>query len=183
MSALPIIHTARTIMRVPGPEYAAQLLAYRIDNRDHLAPVEPARPAEYFTVADARRWLEQAQAEAHAGTGLHFLAFERAGSRLVASCGFSNIVRGVFQACYLGFSVDARSQGRGLMREVAAAGIAHMFAVEGLHRIMANHLPHNARSAALLARLGFEREGHARAYLRIAGRWEDMILTALINPA
>ncbi|MFB0585429.1 hypothetical protein [Aeromonas salmonicida] len=39
------------------------------------------------------------------------------------------------------------------------------------------------RSAALLERLGFEREGYARDYLMINGRWEDHILTALLNPA
>ena len=44
---------------------------------------------------------------------------------------------------------------------------------------MANHLPRNERSARLLARLGFEREGYARRYLQIAGVWEDHVLTAL----
>lgn len=44
-------------------------------------------------------------------------------------------------------------------------------------------MPANERSARLLARLGFERKGYARAYLKIAGRWEDHILTARINPA
>ncbi len=52
----------------------------------------------------------------------------------------------------------------------------------GLHRIMANHLPRNVRSERLLASLGFEREGYARAYLKIAGVWEDPILRTLINP-
>ncbi len=28
---------------------------------------------------------------------------------------------------------------------------------------------------------GLMREGYARAYLKIAGRWEDMVLNALIN--
>ena len=32
-------------------------------------------------------------------------------------------------------------------------------------------------------RLGFEREGYARAYLLIAGRWQDMVLNSLVNPA
>jgi len=52
-----------------------------------------------------------------------------------------------------------------------------------LHRIMANYRPENERSARLLARLGFEKEGEARAYLRINGVWADHVLTALINPA
>jgi hypothetical protein len=41
----------------------------------------------------------------------------------------------------------------------------------------------NERSARLLERLRFEREGYAKAYLSIAGRWQDHVLTALINPA
>jgi ribosomal-protein-alanine N-acetyltransferase len=38
------------------------------------------------------------------------------------------------------------------------------------------------RSERLLARLGFEREGYAKAYLKIAGQWQDMVLNSLINP-
>jgi [ribosomal protein S5]-alanine N-acetyltransferase len=43
-------------------------------------------------------------------------------------------------------------------------------------------MPANTRSARLLERLGFEREGMARAYLKIADKWEDHVLTARINP-
>jgi len=101
---------------------------------------------------------------------------------MVAACNFTNIVRGPLQACHLGYSVDQAWQGQGLMREVVQTGIAYMFGTLGLNRIMANHMPSNLRSEKLLRALGFEREGHARAYLRIAGRWEDMVLNALVNP-
>lgn len=182
MSPLPVLYTARTEMRIAAPACAPLLHAYRIDNRTHLAPWEPARTPAFFTLEAARQRLEQSQAEARAGSALHFLAFDLGGGAIVASCSFTTIVRGPFQACHLGFSVAAAYQGSGLMREVAAAGIAHMFGPGRLHRIMACHMPANARSAALLARLGFEREGLARSYLRIDGRWEDMVLTSLIGP-
>ena len=48
---------------------------------------------------------------------------------------------------------------------------------------MANYLPSNTRSEALLERLGFEREGYAKSYLQIGGRWRDHVLTAKVNPA
>ena len=48
---------------------------------------------------------------------------------------------------------------------------------------MANYMPNNTRSGTLLERLGFEKEGLARQYLQIAGRWEDHILTSKLNPA
>ena len=50
-----------------------------------------------------------------------------------------------------------------------------------MHRIMANCMPHNHRSGALLTRLGFEPEGYAKDYLLIDGQWQDHILTALTH--
>ena len=183
MSALPILHTERTLMTVPAPDQAALLLAYRLHNRAHLAPWEPARSPDYFTEASARRRLAQSVDEARAGSALHFMALDRDSGAVVATCAFTNIVHGVFQACHIGFSVAASCQGKGLMHEVARAGIDYMFTRQRLHRIMASHLPRNLRSAALLDKLGFEREGYGRSYLRINGKWEDMILSSLINPA
>jgi ribosomal-protein-alanine N-acetyltransferase len=31
--------------------------------------------------------------------------------------------------------------------------------------------------------LGFEKEGYAKSYLQINGRWQDHVLTSLLNPA
>lgn len=76
---------------------------------------------------------------------------------------------------------ESALQGQGLMYEVAQVGITYMFDTQGLHRIMANHMPANVRSEQLLRRLGFAREGYARAYLKIAGQWQDHVLNALVN--
>ncbi|EFE23404.1 hypothetical protein EDWATA_01566, partial [Edwardsiella tarda ATCC 23685] len=45
-----------------------------------------------------------------------------------------------------------------------------------------NYMPHNQRSGALLQRLGFEKEGYAKNYLLINGKWQDHVLTALTTP-
>ncbi|MCJ8298752.1 MAG: 30S ribosomal protein S5 alanine N-acetyltransferase, partial [Pseudomonadales bacterium] len=52
-----------------------------------------------------------------------------------------------------------------------------------LHRIMANYIPENVRSAKVLEKVGFKKEGYSPSYLKIAGKWQDHVLTALINPA
>jgi len=101
---------------------------------------------------------------------------------LLGWANLSEIVRGVFQACYLGYSLAAAVQGRGYMTEALHEVIRFAFEDLGLHRIMANYMPRNARSAAVLQRIGFTIEGSARDYLYIAGRWEDHILTSLTNP-
>ncbi len=67
------------------------------------------------------------------------------------------------------------------MREALTPAISYIFDQVGLHRVMANFRPENVRSAQLLERLGFEREGLARSYLRINGVWADHVLTSLFN--
>jgi ribosomal-protein-alanine N-acetyltransferase len=113
---------------------------------------------------------------------MHFALLTPDGQQMIGACNFSGIIRGAFQACYLGYHIDQSHQGQGLMQEGLEAGIGYMFETQNLHRIMANYIPGNERSARLLERLGFEREGYAKAYLNIAGRWQDHVLTALVNP-
>lgn len=67
------------------------------------------------------------------------------------------------------------------MYEALSEAIRFVFDELELHRIQANHLPENTRSARLLKRLGFEIEGRARNYLLIAGEWRDHVLTSLAN--
>ncbi|MGC4064140.1 MAG: GNAT family N-acetyltransferase [Polyangiaceae bacterium] len=88
-----------------------------------------------------------------------------------------------FRACYMGYHVDKEYEGRGYMSEAVTAVIRYAFDELRLHRIMANYMPRNIRSARLLERLGFVREGLARDYLFIGNQWEDHVLTALTNQA
>ena len=68
------------------------------------------------------------------------------------------------------------------MKRLCSHVINYAFNELGLNRIMANYMPSNDRSEALLNSLGFVREGLAERYLKINGVWEDHVLTALIKP-
>ena len=184
MIELPTLQTARCNLTLLQPGNAHLFFAYRARNLAHVAPWEPARNPDDGTLEEACHRVAAKSAHAFAdGVAVNLLATDRETGAVLAGCNFTNIVRGIFQACHLGYSVDHAWQGKGLMFEVAEAGIAYMFGTQGLHRIMANHMPANVRSEKLLRRLGFEREGYARAYLKIAGQWEDHVLNALVNPA
>uniref|UniRef100_UPI000EB3697A GNAT family N-acetyltransferase n=2 Tax=Pseudomonas TaxID=286 RepID=UPI000EB3697A len=115
------------------------------------------------------------------GEALLLLLLDPDDGEVLGRCSYTNIVRGVFQACHLGFSLAAAAQGRGLMARALRVANQYCFEQLGLHRIMASHLPRNARSERLLESLGFEKEGYARAYLKIAGVWEDHVLRALVD--
>jgi len=101
---------------------------------------------------------------------------------VIGVCNFTSIMRGVLQCCFLGYSVDHKHQGQGIMYEALDAATDFVFKHLKLHRIMANYMPRNERSGKLLKKLGFTIEGYARDYLKINGQWEDHILTAKISP-
>ena len=179
----PRIETPRTIMTIGQPKHAQAMLDFMWENRAHLEPWEPLRAENFYTLEASRDRLEQSALACRNGSAMHFIAFDKASGEVIGGCNFANIIRRVYQACHLGYAIGAKWQGQGLMHEVAEAGIGYMFNTAGLHRVMANHMPSNVKSERLLQKLGFEREGYAKSYLKIAGKWEDMVLNSKVNPA
>jgi [ribosomal protein S5]-alanine N-acetyltransferase len=184
-SFAPRLATPRLELRLARPDEANLVLDYARRNAEHLAPWEPTPPPASDTEAFWRERLEQAAEESSRGRHIRFHLFESNAptARVLGAIGLSNIVRGVFECAYLGFSLDGARQGEGLMREALEAVIGFAWAPLNLHRIEANYQPHNVRSGALLRRLGFQPTGFARDYLFIAGAWRDHVQTAILNPA
>jgi ribosomal-protein-alanine N-acetyltransferase len=67
------------------------------------------------------------------------------------------------------------------MTEALRVAVTFGFEDVGLHRLEAACLPHNRTSIGVLERNGFQREGVARRYLKIDGRWQDHVLFALVS--
>lgn len=181
---LPILRTQRLQMVHMEPGHAQQLADFFRRNERHLAPWDPPRPSG---IMQTEFWVsegERAVDEHEQGAVVRWLMLPHDDPlRVIGRVNITQIVRGPFQSCMLGYAIDASHEGRGLMGEALEAAIDHVFTVLRLHRIQANYVPHNERSARLLQRLGFEREGLARDYLYIDGAWRDHILTARLNPA
>ncbi len=183
-SKFPRIETARLLLTVPEEDAAARRLAFALENRGHLTRWEPTPSSGFDTEEYWRNALAVAQKDFLQGRSMKLVMFDRTdpSGPVLGECNFNNFVRGPFHACYLGYKIDFRWEGKGLMYEALVASIAYAFGPIGLHRIMANYLPVNERSGRLLRRLGFTVEGYARDYLRIDGEWRDHIMTSLTNP-
>jgi ribosomal-protein-alanine N-acetyltransferase len=165
------------------PDDAPRMLGFASENREHLDRWDPARPDGYFTLEFWRNALDSWVQKFENGTALRLTLMDRTdpSGRIHGHCSFTEVVRGPFQAAFLGYSLDHRSVGQGLMFEALTAAIRYAFEEMNLHRLMANYQPTNERSGRLLRRLGFTVEGYARDYLLIAGEWRDHVLTSLIN--
>ena len=179
---LPMLTTERLRLVLMAQSYGALLATFFRRNDRHLAPWDPPRPAGIAEEAYWESECERAAEDFANGAVVRWLMLPREHSQpLIGRINFTQIARGPFQSCMLGYAVDAAHEGQGLMREALEAAIAYMFTTMGLHRIQANYVVNNARSGGLLARLGFVREGLARNYLYINGAWRDHVLTARLN--
>ena len=152
------------------------------DNRDFMAPFEPARAEGYFTDSGQLALIRDLLARHEQGQTLPHVILDEDGS-VVGRITLNEIVRGPLQSCSLGYWVAASANGRGLATAAVRDIVRVAFEDLGLHRIQAGTLPDNVRSQRVLERNGFVRFGLAPAYLRIAGRWQDHVLFQLLNPA
>jgi len=171
------------IISVLKPDDFNLLVVYENENKQHLSPWQPIRKSDYFSVEQTKNRLKESLNNFHLGTSLTLVGFSHDRSAIICTCTFSNIVYGAFQACNLGYSVDEKSQGKEYMFEMLQASLSYVFSEVKLHRVMANYMPENKRSEQLLTRLGFQKEGIAKSYLKIAGAWQDHVLTSKINPS
>lgn len=102
--------------------------------------------------------------------------------KIIGSLEFSNIVKGPFRSCNLGYLLDEKFQGNGYMEESIRRAIDFLFLEKKLHRIQAAIMPNNSKSIRLIEKIGFQKIGLAPNYLNINGVWADHFLYQLISP-
>ena len=146
------------------------VLGLRLRNRQHFLTGEPLRGDEFFTEAAQRAALELLVQERAAGTREQFGVF--VDGTLAGYVSLSQIFRGSFQSCYLGYAIDRDHTGRGLATAAIAGAVEHAWAI-GLHRVQANVATTNHASMAALRKNAFRHEGTALRYLHIGGAWTD----------
>lgn len=153
------------------------------DRREFIELVEASvdlhRPWTY-PPADAssyRRMLERNRAD----NFFALLARRTEDDAIVGLFELSDVVRGAFQNCYLGYWVGGPYAGQGYMREGMQLALRFAFNDLRLHRVEANIQPANKKSLALAKRAGFRREGFSPRYLKIGGRWRDHERWAILS--
>ena len=121
--------------------------------------------------------VRRLRAEAREGRTLPFaLTFDGAFAGQVTVGGIS---RGSLLGGYIGYWIDERYAGRGIMPTAVAMATDHCFSAVGLHRIEINIRPENDASLRVVEKLGFRYEGVRQRYLHIDGDWRDHATYAL----
>ena len=184
MPASLLIDTPRLQLLATHPGLAEAVAAFYQRNAAHFATWDPPLPADHNTLPRVTESLHDGQRAFEAGQGHRWwLSLRESPGEVIGSVHLSNVVRGPFQSCNLGYALDASLQGFGLMHEALRAVLAEAFKLPlNLHRIQAAVRPENLRSLAVLQRLAFRDEGLARDYLFIDGAWRDHRLFAITHP-
>ena len=181
LNASPTIRAERVLLRAPAIGDYPQWGKLREDSRAFLAPWEPVWPADDLTKLAFRRRIRRYQREIRNGTGYPFFVFSPDGETLLGGLTLSQVQRGVAQSASLGYWMGAPFAGKGYMAAAVRAVVAYSFDTLNLNRVEAACLPHNQPSIHLLEKVGFRREGYARKYLCIDGRWQDHLLYGLVR--
>ena len=169
LSASSTVPDGYEVRELRSSDAEAMVAAY-VRNAEHLAPWEPIRSATFFTVAGQQEVIRQSLEDLRQGRGASWVVVR--GGAIVGKVTLSNVVRGVFQSCSVGYWVDGAHTGRGLGTAVLAVACDTATAW-GLHRVEAATVVSNEPSQAVLAKCGFTWIGTAVDYLFIAGRWQD----------
>ncbi|HYE00652.1 MAG TPA: GNAT family protein [Alphaproteobacteria bacterium] len=176
-----VVPGPRLFLRPARPGDWKPWAALREQSRSFLVPWEPLWPSDALTrAAFIRRLRSQAQ-EWRDDEAYSFLAFRAEDEALIGGIALSNVRRGVAQMATMGYWVGEPYARRGYMTEAARLAVGFAFQQLALHRVEAACLPSNEPSRRLLLRIGFQQEGLARAYLRIAGQWHDHLLFAVLR--
>jgi ribosomal-protein-alanine N-acetyltransferase len=91
----------------------------------------------------------------------------------------SGIVGGSASWGQVGYWVDQRFAGRGIIPTAVALACDYCFEVLSLHRIEVAIRPENHNSLRVVEKLGFRPEGLRPRYLHIDGEWRDHLVFAL----
>jgi ribosomal-protein-alanine N-acetyltransferase len=162
---------------------AAAWVEARRHNIEWLRPWEATPPAgsgvfgmsHGVFVAMTRRL----RTEARAGRGLPFAIY--VDSEFRGQINVSGIVRGSLEGASIGYWVDRRVAGRGIMPTCVALVVDHCFGAVGLHRIEVNIRPQNAASQRVVEKLELRLEGTRERFLHISGDWRDHLTYAVVR--
>ena len=177
--AWPVVLTSRAItLRPLAYSDAAAWRAARQGSADWLSPWDATvPPGGQGRPASFRALVRTLRRAARHGSAYPF-AIDVDGA-FAGQLTVSNIVRGSAQFASIGYWIDLKYAGRGVMPRAVAMAIDHCFFTAGLHRIEIAIRPENSNSLRVVEKLGIPEVGYARRYLHIDGAWRDHRLYAI----
>ena len=151
-----------------------KVLDYVVRNREFHKKFSQPHPDSYFTAASQKYYIDCEVRDYKYGK-LIPLWISRKDQRdeIIGRVSFFNIAMGGMMLAQIGYHLDEKCQGQGIMTEAVKGACEIVFENLNLHRIEAFILPENQRSIDLIRRCGFVYEGTRYSYMNIDGKFRD----------
>jgi ribosomal-protein-alanine N-acetyltransferase len=174
--------TERLVLRFLDESDIYELIDYYKRNKKFLEPWEPRFGEEFYTYEFQFRKLQYEKELRNSDREYRYRIFRKEDSgKNIGNVTVSQIVRGVLQSAFLGYSIDEKENGKGIATEAIKEVIVLSFSELKLHRLEANVIPSNAASVRVVEKLNFTKEGYSKNYCKINGVWHDHLRFAIIN--
>ncbi len=154
----------------------ASALEIVLANRKHLQTYMQWMTPNY-SIEDSRKFIIQAIKDRldKKTLGLALVRDER----IIGSTGFNRLDWNA-RVCEIGYWIDHRDEGKGIVTKACQAMIEYAFDELGMNRVEIRCSAENSRSAAVPERLGFKHEGVLRQAEMLNGRQHDFFIFGLL---
>lgn len=174
--------TGRLILRTLNESDVEGVLDYYTRNKKFLEPWLPKFGNDFFTYEFQLEKIRYEKELREKGIEYRFRIFKKEQpEKNIGNVAVSNIIRGVLQSAFLGYSIDKNENGKGIATEAISKVIEISFKELKLHRLEANVIPTNKSSIRVVEKLNFTKEGYSKQYCKINDKWEDHLRFAILN--
>lgn len=176
-----LLTTERLQLRTWHSEDAPQLHQLLMENHERLRLNFPKTLAANRTLEDTRAFVRERQREWQQRRAFQLGVWQPSTQQLLGLLSLRNLAWEIPKA-ELAYLLAAQAEGQGFMREALQEVLRWAFQKVGLVRIYCQLRSENERSARLVQRVGFRREGCFRQDYRGAdGRLHDLDQYALLR--
>ncbi|SFJ67015.1 GNAT family N-acetyltransferase [Thermoflavimicrobium dichotomicum] len=108
-------------------EDAEALLELRLKNRSFFRSYEPSHPESHFTLPAQIQAIQNVIENWQKDLGYGFGIFLQSSQQLIGRVNLSNVVRGAWQNCTIGYYLDRSFNGKGYMTEAVKQAVNFAF--------------------------------------------------------
>ena len=174
--------TNRLILKVLGPDYAADVLEFYERDRELFERYEADRSPNFYTEVHHAHLLEVEYRLILKMQLVRFYVFLKEDpSRIIGTVSLYDLVL-PYGRGEVGYKFSSEYHHLGYATEAMEKLIEIAFTELKLHRLCARVLEENTPSIRLLEGLGFEKEGICRDYMCLRGTWTDHLQYSLVVP-
>ncbi len=157
------------------------LLEFNRANRFHIERNFPTKHEDFYTLEAHQRHVLESLLNFERGDAFSF-AFMSKNRKMIGKSSLYRVLRDNYACAYISLLIDYRHQHMGLGNKVIKRMLEFAFEDLKLHRVVAEVMPTNFPTIALLKKNGFVQEGVIRQCINVFGQWEDHAIFSIVNP-